>query len=234
MNKFLLITAVISMACGPQVFGQTAQVDAEKLLQAVRHSTVQNEDLTVTGQLREDRKKHPFRMTIRKTQIAYLFEKKPRHTIVLDLGAERFRLRERFGAEGGFPDVPPAKYNTPVRKTGVNYLDISLAYLYWPNPKFVKEDVVSERITWVVEVKNPDRDGPYDKILLWIDKQFGALMRMDGFDRSGKLVKSMRVQGVQKVKREDAKHWVPKRMLIYTFDPKSGSILHRTYMDLEK
>lgn len=235
MNKFLLITAALSIACGLPATGQEGKVDPQKLLKAVRLATAQNEDLTMTGQLREGRKKHPFRMTIRKAQIAYLFEKNPQHTIVLDLGAERFRLRERFGADGAFPDVPPTKYNTPIRKTGVNYLDISLAYLYWPNPKVIQEEaVVSERITWLLEVKNPDGAGPYDKIHLWIDKQFGALMRMQGFDRNGKLVKRMEVQGVQKVKRDASKHWAPKRMLVYTFDPKTGRLRNRTYMDLEK
>ena len=186
MNKFLLITVAVTLASSGPLARAEERINAEELLRAVRHSTAQNEELTLKGQLREGRKKHPFRMTIRRTQIAFLFEDKPPHTVVLDLGADRFRLRENH-SNGPFTDVAPGDYGKPIRNSGVNYLDISLAYLYWPDPKYIKEDVVSERITHLVEVQNPSATGPYAKLLIWIDRQTGGLMRMQGYNKAGKL-----------------------------------------------
>jgi len=233
MNKFLLITAAVALASSGPLATAEEPIDAAAVLRAVRHSTAQNEELTLKGQLREGRKKHPFRMTIRRTQIAFLFEDKPPHTVVLDLGADQFRLRENHNNRP-FSDVPPAEYGTPIRNTGVNYLDISLAYLYWPNPKYIKEDVVSERITWLVEVQNPDPKGPYAKLLIWIDKQTGGLMRMQGYNKEGKLIKRMQVMEVQRVKRGGKKYWALEKMQIYTLDPKTGRVRSRTYMELDK
>ena len=233
MNKFLLITVAVTLASSGPLARAEELINAEELLRAVRHSTAQNEELTLKGQLREGRKKHPFRMTIRRTQIAFLFEDKPPHTVVLDLGADRFRLRENH-SNGPFTDVAPGDYGKPIRNSGVNYLDISLAYLYWPDPKYIKEDVVSERITHLVEVQNPSATGPYAKLLIWIDRQTGGLMRMQGYNKAGKLTKRMQVIEVQRVKRGDKKYWALEKMQIYTLDPKTGRVRSRTYMELDK
>ncbi|MCH1505414.1 outer membrane lipoprotein-sorting protein [Verrucomicrobiales bacterium] len=233
MNKFLLITVAVTLASSGPLARAEERINAEELLRAVRHSTAQNEELTLKGQLREGRKKHPFRMTIRRTQIAFLFEDKPPHTVVLDLGADRFRLRENH-SNGPFTDVAPGDYGKPIRNSGVNYLDISLAYLYWPDPKYIKEDVVSERITHLVEVQNPSATGPYAKLLIWIDRQTGGLMRMQGYNKAGKLTKRMQVIEVQRVKRGDKKYWALEKMQIYTLDPKTGRVRSRTYMELDK
>ena len=233
MNKFLLITVAVTLASSGPLARAEERINAEELLRAVRHSTSQNEELTLKGQLREGRKKHPFRMTIRRTQIAFLFEDKPPHTVVLDLGADRFRLRENH-SNGPFTDVAPGDYGKPIRNSGVNYLDISLAYLYWPDPKYIKEDVVSERITHLVEVQNPSATGPYAKLLIWIDRQTGGLMRMQGYNKAGKLTKRMQVIEVQRVKRGDKKYWALEKMQIYTLDPKTGRVRSRTYMELDK
>jgi len=153
--------------------------------------------------------------------------------VVLDLGADRFRLRENH-SNGPFTDVAPGDYGKPIRNSGVNYLDISLAYLYWPDPKYIKEDVVSERITHLVEVQNPSATGPYAKLLIWIDRQTGGLMRMQGYNKAGKLTKRMQVIEVQRVKRGDKKYWALEKMQIYTLDPKTGRVRSRTYMELDK
>ncbi|NCF84551.1 MAG: outer membrane lipoprotein-sorting protein [Verrucomicrobiaceae bacterium] len=233
MNKLLLITVAVTLASSGPLARAEERINAEELLRAVRHSTAQNEELTLKGQLREGRKKHPFRMTIRRTQIAFLFEDKPPHTVVLDLGADRFRLRENH-SNGPFTDVAPGDYGKPIRNSGVNYLDISLAYLYWPDPKYIKEDVVSERITHLVEVQNPSATGPYAKLLIWIDRQTGGLMRMQGYNKAGKLTKRMQVIEVQRVKRGEKKYWALEKMQIYTLDPKTGRVRSRTYMELDK
>ncbi len=231
-TKPLVILALLTLASlTPWTLAQ--EPDPDRILEAVRRSTVQNEQLTLAGRLRhrESGKRHPFRMTVRRNQIAFLFEQAPQHTIVLDLGGERYRLREKLG-NGGFVDVPAAKYGTIIRNTGVNYLDISLAYLYWPNAKFLKEDVVSERITWLLRVPNPDPSGPYATLDIWVDQQTGGLMRIQGYDRQGRLVKKMEVMDVQRVKAKDKKVWALEKMKILSIDPNTRRVTSLTYMEL--
>ena len=235
MNKTLLILALTTLASlGPLAVGKDAP-PAENILAAVRHSTAQNEELTLDGHLRqrETGKKHPFRMTIRRTQIAFLFEDTPQHTVVLDLGGETFRLRERHNGQGEFLDVPPPNYGQPLRGTGINYLDISLAYLYWPNPTYIKEDVVSERITWLVQVNNPRKDGPYAKLDIWVDQNTGGLLRMQGYDWQGRLVKKMEVKDVQTKESEGKKVWTLKKMEVLALDPEKRRVISRTYMEMK-
>ncbi|MGY8687390.1 MAG: hypothetical protein ACKVHP_06600, partial [Verrucomicrobiales bacterium] len=76
MNKTLLILALTMLASLSPFVEAKDPPPAENILRAVRHSTAQNEELTMDGSLRhrESGKKYPFRMTIRRTQIAFLFE----------------------------------------------------------------------------------------------------------------------------------------------------------------
>ncbi len=236
MNKLLLILASATLASlSPQTLeAKDPPPDPEAVLRAVREGAAQNEELTLDGRLRvrTTGKKHPFRMTIRKQQIAFLFENDPQHTIVLDLGQNSFLLRERHGKQGDWDKVPAAKHGQLLRGTGVNYLDISLAYLYWPNPVFLEEDVVAERVTWKLRVTNPDKAGPYSRLDLWVDQQTVGLMRMQAYDHQGRLVKKMEVKEVQRVKDRGKKVWTLEKMSVLVFDPKTRRVVSHTYMEL--
>lgn len=232
MNKTLLILAMVALA-SPSPALEAAEVpDPALVLRQVRASTAQNDELTLQGRLRVlGGKKHGFRMTIRRQQVAFLFENEPQHSIALDLLGENFRLRERHG-DGQWADVAPAKMGQNLRGTAVNYLDISLGYLYWPNPEFLQEDVVAERITWKIRVTNPDKEGPYSRLDLWIDRDTRGLMRMQAYNNQGRLVKRMEVKDVQKVKNGDKRVWTLERMAVTAFNPKSGRASSRTYLEL--
>ena len=234
MNKSLLILTFSALAS----LGQPAEAkdvpDAETILRGVRHGSSQNEGLTLDGRLRirETDQRHPFRMMIERTQITFLFQSEPRHTIVLNLGGDTLRLRERKGEAGELVDVPSENYGLPLWGSGINYLDISLAYLYWPKPKYIKEDVVSERLTWLLQVTNPGKEGPYSKLDVWIDQDTGGLLRMKGYDWQGNFIKKMEVRKVQRVKSGDKKVWALKKMEVWVIDPKTRRTVSRTYMEL--
>lgn len=233
MNKPLLIVALTTLASLSVSAKDKDVPTADQILQAVRDSMVQNDNLNLAGSLRAlGEKRHTFRMTIRRNQIAFLFDKAPQQTIVLELEPDRFRLSERMGAKGDLKVVPPQRYGQPIRGTGVNYLDLSLAYLYWPNAKFMGEDVVAERITWKLQIPNPRRDGPYAVLQLWIDQNSGGLMRMQGYNREGRLLKKMEVKKVQKVKSGEDRVWTLEKMSIIGYDPKTRRPISRTYLDL--
>jgi negative regulator of sigma E activity len=45
----------------------------------------------------------------------------------------------------------------------------------------------------------PSKDAPYATVLLWVDKESGALMRMEGYDWKGQLKKRFEVVSAQKI-----------------------------------
>jgi len=76
----------------------------------------------------------------------------------------------------------------------------------------------------------PAGDPQYDSILLWADKDNGALMRMEGYDSAGKLIKRFEVVSAQKI--ED--RWYLKQMRVEKIDPKLGKVAARTYLEINK
>ncbi len=237
-KQTLLITGLFLLAsAGEQALSKEPPIPPEEMLRRVRLSSLQEKDATFKGELRkrETRKRTPFRMTIRgdvpkrQSQIAFAFDDKPAHTLVLDLAPNRYRLRESR-ENRPFNDVSPKLHGQLIRKTDVNYLDISLAYLYWPNPKFEREDNVKERIAWQLLLSNPAKEGPYSKLRIWTDRDSGALIQMQGYDWNGKLVKKMEVIDVHKVNGQ----WAPKKVQVRSIDPKTGRGAGRTYMEFSK
>ncbi len=227
-GKSFILMLVSSLFCGASlVNADDKDPHPDAILEAARFSAAQVEEHTMEGYLRhlESNKRFPFKMTIRKRQIAYMFTKNPQHIIVLDLMDERHRLRE---SKAGRPyvDVPTAAYSQEIRGTGVNYVDISMHYLYWPNAKFEATDTVANRLTWRVSVPNPSKSGPYTSMRIWVDKNTGALMRVQGLNANGKVTKQMEVRDVKKVRGV----WEPKRIDIVTIDPNSGRAVSRTQM----
>ena len=73
-------------------------------------------------------------------------------------------------------------------------------------------------------------DAQYGSILLWVDKDSGTLMRMEGYDSAGKLIKRFEVVSAQKI--ED--RWYLKQMRVEKIDPKSNKVTARTYLEIKK
>ena len=66
--------------------------------------------------------------------------------------------------------------------------------------------------------------------LIWVNSGSGAIMRMEGYDRQGKLIK--RYEVISGMKVGDA--WMLKQMRIETFNPTTKNRVGRTYLELEK
>jgi len=44
------------------------------------------------------------------------------------------------------------------------------------------EETIRTRNCWKLELKPPSRQSQYSNVYLWVDKEGGALMRMEGYD----------------------------------------------------
>ena len=56
--------------------------------------------------------------------------------------------------------------------------------------KFIRDQKVGPRQTWVVERYPNDRDSSYSKQVVWVDKEYLSALRIDFYDRKGKLLKT--------------------------------------------
>src|SRR5437588_8086233 len=200
--------------------------EAKEVLESVRLRQARQE-LELQGEIREGPAVVPFRLTQTGPVIRYSFSN-PDEALQLRLGDNDSRLEEvtREGVE----KISPAQFDKKVRGTGVTYEDLALKFLYWPNARIGGENSIRTRNCWKVELKAPSRQSQYSNIYLWVDKEGGVLMRMDGFDWSGQLAKRFEVISGQKIEGR----WFLKQMRIEEFVAGTTKVRTRTYLEIKK
>lgn len=199
---------------------------AHEILASVRLQQAQQE-IDLQGQLREGEKVIPFRLTQTGPVIRYTFSK-PDEALQLRLGDNDSRLEEvtREGVER----ITPAQFDHKVRGTSVTYEDLALKFLYWQNGRVTGENTIRTRNCWKLEMKAPNRQSQYSNVYLWVDKEGGALMKMEAFDWNGKLAKRFEVVSAQKIEGR----WFLKQMRIEEMQPATGKVQTRTYLEIKK
>jgi hypothetical protein len=199
---------------------------AKELLESVRLQQAQ-QDLDLEAQLREGPTVVPFRLIQTGPTIRYAFTK-PDEALQLRLDEKDSRLEEvtREGVE----KVTPAQYDHKVRGTAVTYEDLALKFLYWPDAKVTGENSIRTRNCWKLELKAPSRQSQYSNVWLWVDKSGGAIMRIDAYDWNAKMAKRFEVVSAQKIEGR----WFLKEMRIEEFDPATGKVKTRTYLEIKK
>jgi Outer membrane lipoprotein-sorting protein len=198
--------------------------DATELLANVRLRQSQQE-IDLRGQLRQEAKIVPFRLVQNGPVARYIFSN-PEETLQLRIGTNDSRLDEikRSGSE------KITRLNEPVRGTAITYEDLALKFLYWPNARVIGADFIRTRNCWKMQLRAPPGDSQYGSILLWVDKDNGALMRMEGYDSAGKMIKRFEVVSAQKIEGR----WYLKQMRVETIEPQSGRVTARTYLEINK
>ena len=203
-----------------------APPSANEILESVRVRQARQQ-MELQGQLREGATIVPFRLTQTGPVIRYSFSN-PDEALQLRLGDNDSRLEEvtREGVE----KITPAQFDHKVRGTGITYEDLALKFLYWPNARVTGEYSISLRNCWKLELKAPNRQSQYSNVWVWVDKEGGALMKLEGYDWSGKLAKRFTVVSGQKIEGR----WFLKQMRIEEFDPGTGKSRSRTYLEINK
>ncbi len=199
---------------------------AKEILESVRLRQSQQE-LDLQGQLRENEQIVPFRLTQTGPVIRYTFTN-PDEALQLRLGDNDSRLEEV--TRSGVEKITPAQFDHKVRGTGVTYEDLAMKFLYWANAKVTGENSIRTRNCWKLELKAPNRQSQYSNLWVWVDKEGGALMRVDGYDWDAKLSKRFEVVSAQKIEGR----WFLKQMRIEEFDTSTGKVVTRTYLEIKK
>ncbi len=199
---------------------------AQELLKSVRIAQ-SSQDWKLTGRIRTGSTKIPFRLNLEKGSIRYEFTDNG-DILTLRLGEKSSTLEETKGGKTG--RVTPAKFDAPVHDTDISYEDLALRFIYWRDASVVGSDMISAHRCWKVEARPAnDKDSQYARVMLWIGREDGALMKAESYDATGKWVRRFTVTSV--MKREG--YWMLKQMRIESshgrsVDPKP------TYLEIEE
>ncbi len=199
--------------------------DAREILKTVRMAQAAQHQ-TLNGRLRNGSKVLPFRMVIDGTTIRYEFTTPPQ-TIQLRLLDRSSRLEEI--TRGGTEKVSAARFDAPVRDTDISYEDLAMKFLYWPDPTVEGSQILLLRKCWIIRAEPPSKnDSQYGHVMLWIDKDSGALMQAEAFDRAGKFARRFKVISGQKIDGA----WILKTLRIEAATPGTSKDRTPTYLEI--
>ncbi len=215
----LSLTTVMAAAAPPLP-------SAKEILASVRLQQ-SRQQIDLEGQLRQEQVVVPFHLTQMGPVIRYRFAN-PDESLQLKLGETDSRLEEI--SRSGIDRIAGPEFDQKVRGTAITYEDLALKFLYWPNARVLGDDTIRTRSCWKLQLQAPSRDSQYSNVLLWVDKQSGALMRMEGYDWNAKLFKRFEVVSAQKIEGR----WFLKSMRIEELQPETGKVQARTYLEIKK
>lgn len=200
--------------------------DAQEIVRQTRLQEAQQQ-LDLQGQLRSEENVIPFHLVQNGPVIRYIFPNPPQ-TLQLTLGPEgsRFELVQNGRAQ----KLSAAQLAAKIDGTGVSYGDLALSFLYWPNPQMIGPDSVRTRACWKLRLHPPAHDGQYSTVILWVDRESGAIMRLEAYDWKNQLAKKFEVVSAQKIEGR----WFLKQMRIEEMQPGTSKVATRSYLEINK
>lgn len=198
--------------------------NAENILQAARLSPTSHPS-TLSAQIRGDGQPTPLRISLKGRVISYDFSN-PSQTLLLKLDPKNTQLLERKGGE--VKPITGTHLHDQVRDTGVTYQDLSLCFLYWPRPVLQGEETVKTRPAWKIDLQAPSDEPVYGVARIWIDKESGAILRIEGYDKKGLLLRRFEIISAQKIDGL----WMLKQMRIESFEPGNQDPISRRYLEV--
>ena len=199
---------------------------AQEILERVRLQQSQQQ-LDLQGQLRSDATIIPFRITQTGPVIRYTFASPP-EVIQLRLGEKSSSLD--LVLENSTRKFATSRLDDKIGGTAVTYGDLALKFLYWPHAEVLGEEIIRTRDCWKLRLQPPSHDAPYSNVLLWVDKESGAMMRIEAYDWLGRITKRFEVVSAQKIEGR----WFLKQMRIEELQPGSNVVRTRSYLEIKK
>ncbi|MEO6739869.1 MAG: outer membrane lipoprotein-sorting protein [Chthoniobacteraceae bacterium] len=218
MVTLLRVKSILAAACLTLAFASPVRADdppsAQELLKSVRIAQ-SSQDWKLTGRIRTGSKKIPFKLTLEKGSIRYEFTDNG-DLLTLRLGEKSSTLEETKGGKTG--RVTAAKLDAPVHGTEITYEDLALRFIYWRDANVIGSDMISAHRCWKVEARPAAaNDSQYARVVLWIGREDGALMKAESYDAAGRWVRRFMVTEV--MKRQG--YWMLKKMRIESANGRS-------------
>jgi outer membrane lipoprotein-sorting protein len=220
----LILSLVLAMSWTIAVYADVPS--AKEILDQVRLQQ-SGQQLDLQGQLRSDATVIPFRITQTGPVIRYTFASPP-EVVQLRLGENGSRLD--LVSENSTKKFASSRLDDKIGGTGVTYGDLALKFLYWPDAQVLGSDTLRTRNCWKLRLTAPEKDSPYRTILLWVDKEGGAIMRIEAYDSNGALIKRFEVVSAQKIEGR----WFLKQMRVEEMEPGTNKVKSRSYLEIKK
>jgi hypothetical protein len=207
---------------------------ASAVLQSIRHAQA-TQKMDLKGSLETqpaDASKRPteasFRLIADGTNLRYVFSDPEPVTLHLKIGENDSELMQTGGTDAG--KFTPANFSKKILGTDLSYEDLALKFIYWSRGAVEGEDHMKTMDVWKIRLQAPPGGrSAYREVVLWVGKRTGALVRAEGFDANGKLIKRFEVISAQVVNGL----WVLQRLRIEAFDPATGKLVSRTSMTID-
>ncbi len=210
--------AIFSLLFAAAASSAPGQADPAAILQGARMSAaLVNLPDGLTGTVSKGKTKVPVTLHMRGKDIQF----------VLQDTDERFHLRlgdaelDLFSITAGKTSrFPASKLTGAIRDTDVTYEDISLRFLYWPNAKLEGDEKVGMFDCHKIKVEKPKAvSSRYAAVYVWVSKQHGAFVKVQGYEAGGGLVKEFQVQDVMRLDKDT---WGLRKMQVSTHNPANG------------
>lgn len=116
--------------------------------------------------------------------------------------------------------LPPL--NQAILDTDITWLDLSLSFLWWQGGEARGTEEVRGRPCLIADIPAPEGlVSDLDGVRLWIEKKIGIVLRAEGYDANGQLVRRMDVKSFKKI----GKHWVIKDIEFQSLPAKTRTSL---------
>lgn len=219
----LLAFALVTMAT-VALMAQENTPDGRELLRRARINHI-SQNAQLEARLRTRSGEIPFAIRLRDGRIEYQFSA-PEETVTLVLRDDKSELSVSRG--GRTVALGPKDSGDSLRGTPLTYEDLAMRFLYWPVARVIGEEIFRSRPAWRVELHPGARASLYGAVRVLLDKASGALLRIEGYDWEGRLVRRFEVVSVQRIEGQ----FFLKSMRIEAFDPESRRVTGRIYLDV--
>lgn len=176
------------------------------------------QDFALHGVIESERESYPIQLILHDRKMIYDFENPP-FQIQVEIQPERSVVaRRRLKGEPWQPVSGRARMS-PILDTDITYEDLCLDFMRWDQIRPLGTDHVKTLTAWAFDAYPPHGTSAYSRVRYWIAAEYYALLRADGYNAAGELVKRLEVNGVQRI----GEAYVIKEMQISSFDPKKES-----------
>lgn len=198
------------------------QPNPQELLRAARMAST-NQEAVVNGRLRMESGSIPFTLKVEFGRLRFDFEN-PTRVLEVRLG------EETSGVFDGSGNVMKKGVREPVVPgADVTAEDLSLGFLYWPDAQVIGEESVRTRKSWIIDLRPGRRGSEFAVVRIWLDKSGGALLRIEGYDWEGRLLRRFEVVSGQRIDGQ----WMLKQMRIERFGADDSTRpLSRSYLEI--
>ena len=221
---FRIVCLFVSLPLFCAVVRQLPGQDAESILQSARMNPTSH-PAAMRAQIRGDGTTTPLIIRLKDHVVSYEFTS-PVQSILLKLSPSETQLSERIN--GATKPISPAHRHDQIRNTGLTYQDLSLGFLYWPLPIVRGEETIKTRPAWKIDLQAPAMEPLYGVARVWIDKESGAILRIEGYDKKGLLIRRFEIVSGQQIEGL----WMLKQMRIESFAPGNPNAISRNYLEI--